>query len=1338
MKRLRQPLLMLGLALLIFGAKLWLIDTAGSDLPVVDQWDGEGEKVIRPWLEGRLTAADIFASHNEHRIITTKLYVLGLFKIGGQWNAFVETTLNAAIHTLCGLVLVFLTRRWMEERWRLLPGFVVLLLFALPAAWENTLYGFQVQFYFLLLFSLGQVALTLGSERITWRWGAGQLCGVLAVATMATGFLASVAVLIGLALRCVSERRISRQQVITASCAAILAVIGFAMKAHVPEHAFLRAATIGQFAVSFLRLLAWPGPYYLPLVFAPSALFLVRVLRRRAARPADAVLLALLTWSILQCAALAYGRGGGSVVSSRYFDLLSINVVLGGVFVVTELAGSVRRWAALVWVGMVATGLIQESIGQWRGAVEAHVAQRFEQQDHVRAFLRTQDPHEIDRFEWPQIPYPSSQVLLQRLSTMPMQNSMPPSVRRPLRLASTAPSASIPTVPEPLRSEIHAPVFSSWSPAHGSPTVWRSAPQPATTLPILRFRVAGNLGGSSRGLKLVVKSNSGEVAVKPEGEPGSRWKTVNVFRPSGEWWVEATDNDHAAWFAFTDPIEVSRWSWFAEKLLKNHRSLMLAGGLMLLFGLVAVNGRSLRDGLRTRRTTNIAVAAAIVVCGILWSAAVVFNAGSEISAVPALTPSAQDPIGTSGWSRDGTDVIGTPGSLAGLDRRVSRVENDGFMGEHLTDWFRVSSHCTVMVAGYPRLAPNLLEVQLSHQSGTITAIPFTGTDPGNAWVEWRVALPPDVVALRIHAIDATTAWGGWLGFSTPFNARLAQTINHREIASTLATVGLTIVMVLGPGLVWRAARKGGFISVIWPGPLALCLGGAVCWGLGGSFAPEHIALTWVALTVAIVGWLGWRMRVWSLWSEVEKRVLLLFVWCVVGASAKAAFSGGPPGELYAGYISRTLEVGDRPDSRISFHTVQLIAHHLSPHGTEAAKYFAPWDFSGRGPLAGMAAAPLVLAVGAQPPLGMPEQAWRPFDRQGFAAYRIAMIALAAVAMLAMFGLLTKVATERQAWLGAALVALAPFFWHELYFSWPKLLSAACVLAAFTALLDRKALVASVWLGAGFLCHPLALMSVPFCGLWLLLSGPRSLRQRAIEAATLGAGVVSIIATWQQLNGWHPSQGGFLQYARAADGVYDVSALQWWSSRWTSLANTLVPFHVLLTSSTHPAFNALGTTSGPLMHYFFQYWTALPFAVGLAALLALAPAMFRALTRHRRVAALTLIGPILLFVLYWGIATTGLMREGGHVIFLGGWAFLVWSAADRIPAWTVALPFGAVRATEVFAMMFVPSLASGTWGGIWLLNDLAWLAVTAAGLAAVVWTSSRGSLDLATGESHASR
>jgi len=54
------------LFLVIVGARFWLIDVYGSDLPYWDQWDAEGTGLFKRSYDGVLTYRDWFAAHNEH------------------------------------------------------------------------------------------------------------------------------------------------------------------------------------------------------------------------------------------------------------------------------------------------------------------------------------------------------------------------------------------------------------------------------------------------------------------------------------------------------------------------------------------------------------------------------------------------------------------------------------------------------------------------------------------------------------------------------------------------------------------------------------------------------------------------------------------------------------------------------------------------------------------------------------------------------------------------------------------------------------------------------------------------------------------------------------------------------------------------------------------------------------------------------------------------------------------------------------------------------------------------------------------------------------------------
>ena len=141
-------------AAMLFGIKLWLIGTYGNATPYWDQWDAEAVNLYKPFLEGTLCWTDLFAPHNEHRIFTTRLLALALLTINGIWNPLLQMVVNAALHIVALVLGITLMTRVIGRNH--LPALLVfsLILFGVPYAWENTLAGFQSQFYFVLLFSI--------------------------------------------------------------------------------------------------------------------------------------------------------------------------------------------------------------------------------------------------------------------------------------------------------------------------------------------------------------------------------------------------------------------------------------------------------------------------------------------------------------------------------------------------------------------------------------------------------------------------------------------------------------------------------------------------------------------------------------------------------------------------------------------------------------------------------------------------------------------------------------------------------------------------------------------------------------------------------------------------------------------------------------------------------------------------------------------------------------------------------------------------------------------------------------------------------------------------------
>ena len=118
-----------GVILCGVGSKWQLIGLFGSDVPYMDQWNGEATTAILPWLDGNFDLVQTFwTPHNEHRLGFTRLWALALTSFNGQWDPLFVTTLNALVHVAFSAFLLFLLQHALHKlyRWQLISAFEVL------------------------------------------------------------------------------------------------------------------------------------------------------------------------------------------------------------------------------------------------------------------------------------------------------------------------------------------------------------------------------------------------------------------------------------------------------------------------------------------------------------------------------------------------------------------------------------------------------------------------------------------------------------------------------------------------------------------------------------------------------------------------------------------------------------------------------------------------------------------------------------------------------------------------------------------------------------------------------------------------------------------------------------------------------------------------------------------------------------------------------------------------------------------------------------------------------------------------------------------------------------
>lgn len=671
----------------------------------------------------------------------------------------------------------------------------------------------------------------------------------------------------------------------------------------------------------------------------------------------------------------------------------------------------------------------------------------------------------------------------------------------------------------------------------------------------------------------------------------------------------------------------------------------------------------------------------------------------EISPLKPLDPGAP-PIQGSGFERDAV-YYSTPapayrgnvhfyGSWLGSARSTGSVH---------TRWFAAVPRFALFFSGYLNQPGNSLAIEVVTADSGIVRLPIPPElVPSEAWWVREIALPEGrrPVKFRIVAIDGSTDEQGWLGFSDPFIIRAVDGLQiAKELVLIVLTAAASIVAFFAPGLMLRERYpKLSFIWIPAPGILAMALLGLIAWVGPQAVKPRWICRFGLALLILAATYRFVRVPLSRLTSSFERRVLLVLLAVAAIAVAKSVYSLGPSGELYAGRISRTLEVGARSDSRMSYHGVQLVAFRSNPHSGLAAMLYYPWDFSSRGPLASLAVSPIVLSSPIQVSTSMPDADWELFDPQGFTAFRIAMIVIACCALASVFGIASYLLPEDWAFLAFLVTMTAPFVIHEIYFTWPKLLAASFVVMAAYLVFRSRHFLAGLFLGLGYLSHPSALMMFPaLVGISFLSRKPLRLRSWVprIAAMCLGAAVWPLL--WGYINRGHFAQGFFLSYFTMTAGT------SWLHSRLDSLLNTLVPLNLFLFHRNSVETTSIYESSPPLIRFFFQYWNTLPFGVGLGLFFTYLVRAF-AITLSKALVWLILVFviPFAFFLAYWGMSSGGLTREGLHAWVLGLLisSIVIWKkfppASDRF--WRFCNWALLFRGLEIVLMLLLPTIASG--------------------------------------------
>jgi hypothetical protein len=331
----------LGLLLIIVGSRLLLLQHCGTDIPQYDAWGIEGDGIYKPYLTNSLKIADFFAPCNEHRVALTRLLSLILLMINGLWDNQMQSVVNALIYSMFGTLLFLWVANRITAIESIFWGAIILAAFALPFGWANALWGFQSQFYLMVVFSVALIFTVSRGRNLSF----GRILLIAALQfislfTMASGVLASVTILAlsGLTLTRSWHDKSIRDKVLMQSAISLAVILFWKYAVYIhPADTSLNAVDVSHFANGLVHGLSWP--------FFPSSswwiiswlpwviLVMMYLFRKMTDRCIDRFAIALGIWALLQTVAIAYARNP-LVVDSKYADLLSFGMIANGLAII--------------------------------------------------------------------------------------------------------------------------------------------------------------------------------------------------------------------------------------------------------------------------------------------------------------------------------------------------------------------------------------------------------------------------------------------------------------------------------------------------------------------------------------------------------------------------------------------------------------------------------------------------------------------------------------------------------------------------------------------------------------------------------------------------------------------------------------------------------------------------------------------------------------------------------------------------------------------------------------------------------------------------------------------
>jgi hypothetical protein len=595
-------LIMVALLVGVLLARVVYISLFAEDLPFWDQWDGEADRLLRPWVEGNLHFLTLFDPHNEHRIFFSRVLVLTLFALNNdQWDNLVEVYANAILYV--AMLAMLYTRLCGHETRTSIRTLFPIVIFAValqPFGWENTLAGFQSQFYFMAIVAIAMIAVAVyhpASRRAFWIL---LLLSCMSLFTMASGVLACAPVVAVVILRHWRDRSSPKYVIAIFTIMALIAAVGFALIPDLPYHAPLKATGVREHLNAVLTALMWPLQSFgvanwsirrcmvgVLVMWLPSLIWLIQFARRRKASNTELFAAGMALWVVLQAVAIAHSRGHDmTALASRYMDISAIGLLINAWFAFEILPlplnisfASLRIYAAAAAFFLIASyGLVIRFKADWSGMSGRHELVLI-QTANVRDYVRTKDFSYLDQ-PLLHIPYPKPDRLRQFLDNPTIAAMLPTSVREPLPLASDVHEQGfyLGGTPDPLSDPPGLTTYGSYPKDTRSIRIARyEGPVLHTAFPYVKMAIttgSKDIQGSQLTVAKGPPTTELEEQVSLDRSLYPSWKDRYVATPAAGFQLKAITTNKTHWFAFSAPVESGRLSMYAHRLQDAVRNLV--------------------------------------------------------------------------------------------------------------------------------------------------------------------------------------------------------------------------------------------------------------------------------------------------------------------------------------------------------------------------------------------------------------------------------------------------------------------------------------------------------------------------------------------------------------------------------------------------------------------------------------------------------------------------------------------------------------------------------------------------------------------------------------------